>query len=220
MSELQVPVKLQHMALMRAQELITTHSSLRNLPTFKKVLDSSKPYHGTQIDRLEKQQIQVVFRRINSTMGLEDSVLLVDGEALSEDSSALLPQGNHQWALISNAFLPILYWGSWRNFISQIFSPGYLEPLAEGECESARILSNNYQVQTQGRIFSRTKCFEASPKTAQRALPVGTHLAELPQVKPDRNQNNIWLIAGITLAAGLIYSLRDKSVSLRWPGLK
>jgi hypothetical protein len=89
--------------------------------------------------------------------------------------------------------------------------------LATGECSSGtatvQVVSNNFEVQTSAQIFAGKKCFKAESVVRAQA-PIAQHLTSMSGLQEENNHH--WLYAGaLVLAAGIAYSLKNKTVKFR-----
>jgi len=222
MSELAVPLRMQELARCQAVELIGAHPSLLEAAEFKSFFDNGchqpSPILSKYGSRLiEQRELGLLKTKKDHHPGLEDSIFLMDGEVQSWDSFEA-PRGEHQWALLSNAFSPLIVFGSWDQFTGALAADDTLKPLTDPrpgtDCDRPSVITNDFQVQTLAQVFRSSSCLKSLDKQAD---PIGK-----PTEETNQKSNSVegWVTAGLILifAGGL--ALKDKKVAVKLPSFK
>lgn len=180
---------------------------------------SAEPMRST-ISPFFLKEVQITLEKIKRLKGTEDAMILVNSEPLAQVLKRGLPEGSHQWALLSNTYSPLLFVGTWNDFQTVLFAEQSLKPLAEGSCQNAQITSSDFEVQTSARVFVSKDCL---PKVTQPSLSEqgGAHhlTEELPAVETENKWK--WVVpVAVFVTAGLVYSLRGKHINVKAPALR
>jgi hypothetical protein len=128
----------------------------------------------------------------------EDALLYIDGLAL--DKASFVTDSEHQFVFVSNASVPIIYYGKWQGFLK-------IPPVAfaSGECRSPEIKGENWN-----QAYFSDECIYSKNLTE-----VAQHVENSPETKAS------WLVPlTIGLSAALVYGLKDKRVTLKAPAFK
>ncbi len=221
MSELSVPQRLQASAKDRALELISSHSSMLEISNFKNFAqaNSAASIHlpkKQKPDILDTKYVVIFKSKKNKISGLEESLLLMDGEIQALESFTP-PKGDHQWVLLSNSFSPVIYIGKWAQASINLITNESLKPLAEGACKKTKIISDSFEVQTQGRVFSSASCFEIAKRSSAAGV-FNTNIEPNSFIKDDDSHSrDAWFAAGLIVVLGGALALKDKNISFRMP---
>lgn len=218
MSELSVPERLKNSSLERAIDLISAHQSLQEISSFKKFAQDHKATspRSQRLNTLELKIVRQFIEKTKKAKGFEEAVLLIDGE-VQEFETLNPPKGEHQWALLTNTFEPLIFTGTWDQASLALLAIEKQVPLADGNCANSRILSNSFEVQTQGQVFTSLKCFD-SKKPGDFSVHQGTLPETISELNKDDNRiRDQWIAAGLIIFAGGALAMKDKSISLKMP---
>lgn len=207
-SEMQVPEPTRKVYRQKIVDMISAHPELKSIfPGFTAVAPRSTS--------LVQKQNDIFWGQLHQ---LGDFTILVDGRKIENPRTWTPPAGEHQWALVSNSYEPLITVGTWSEFMSTALQPSRRHPLAEGDCQSTRLLIDDFQAQTQADIFAGKGCFTPAagplgPQTTAR------HLS--PPEMATTSGSGRWVVPIVLfVGAGLAYSLKGKSISVRAPSFR
>jgi hypothetical protein len=76
-------------------------------------------------------QVQFKINEFKLRIDLNDAKFFADGIEITEKHLANLYNEDRQWALVSNVYEPIVFYGKWQDFLSQL---SHLKALANNSC--------------------------------------------------------------------------------------
>jgi hypothetical protein len=177
---------------------------------------TSKVKGGAEINQ---RDLALTMNQLSKIKGLEDSVVLVNGDPILRVSQHNWPVGPQQWALISNSFEPLIYVGTWNEFQKVLNQTEFNKPLASGDCGKLQILSDNYDLQTSAGIFFSRSCASDPIANASSGYRID-HLGDVThELEPEKKWSWVLPVAAVAGVA-LAYSLKDKKVSVGIPSLR
>lgn len=114
-----------------------------------------------------------------------------------ENSEVLISkQTPYQWTLLSNAHHPVSFFGTYEQLLNQQL---LFENLVEGSCDGFSLGNLDFDLTARGLLYFSDSC---------------TPRAQSPTEKPSwTSDKKTWLyVAGVALAGGLLYSMKDKTL--------
>lgn len=190
--------------------LLSTHPELSKKPDLP---NSSQP---ASLSRVQELEMKAWRKALAQKIPLSEVALLVNGQRVSSITRWKAPEGVFQWSLISNTHEPLIRLGTFSQFAAD--SVRQLKPLADANCENLKNLEARHFGVLHLEIFSNPHCVAefGMGRASARQEHLGTSMARMELQKP---ASKSWLIPALAiLGAGLAAGLRNKHVTVTWPG--
>lgn len=121
-----------------------------------------------------------------------------------KDSITMAPQTPYQWTLLSNVHRPVRFFGTFEQLLNQQLS---FENWIDGTCDGFSSKDLDFDLAHRGIVYFSDDC-------QKKALP-------LEDKKSWVSENRHWLYAaGIAVAGGLIYAMKDKRLVINTSAFK
>lgn len=92
--------------------------------------------------------------------------ILVESQRFSlDDNLALSPKTAYQWTLLSNAYVPVHFFGTFEQLMNQHFS---FENLIEGSCEGFSSSVQDFETSNRGVVFFNENCLRKIAKASDK----------------------------------------------------
>jgi hypothetical protein len=208
--KLKIANPLKEIYKQRLLDLIEFEPKLLSNPDFKnyKNLFYKKKYSSKVF---KQKEVNIFLKQWKKSKSLEDAVFFVNGRQQKVTSGWLPPEGTHQWAFLSNTYLPIITHGTWNEFFTEFNKTSNFQPLILGSCENIYLDSDSFNLQTNADLYFSDKCTPLQSPNKNLA-----HLTS--KIDAKINRKNMWSTIILFAAAGLIYSeLHDKNVKIKIP---
>jgi hypothetical protein len=121
-------------------------------------------------------------------------------------SPVIASQMSYHWTLISNSGKAVSFYGTYDQVFQQSFT---FSDIVSGTCDGFTADFDDLSLQTEARIYFSDSCQKNS------ALPLEP--SKLAWVQEERTW---WIAAGLVVLGGVVYSLKDKKISINPNGLK
>lgn len=190
---------------------------LRTHPNLARVFHVNLPDPEQGQTQVKSLEMKAWKNALSKKFPVEEVSLLINGKKVSKLETWNAPDGNFQWALITNTHAPFIRLGSFSQFASEALKE--LEPLAKGSCKDLQTLEAQKFGLMSVTVFADKKCtseYGMSTPILAKSAHLGSS-AEMVKVENSSSRHWVWPVV-IAVGVGLAASLQGKNVQIQAPG--